>query len=123
MKSSSFETSNRTEDKSARTALASMAALASVLAACGCCLPVIPFALAAAFAGGSAFLWAARPYLLAASILFIAYGFYEARRMKRCRKRAGRIASLLLWVSALLVGVSILFPQMMANLAASVLAK
>jgi hypothetical protein len=60
--------------------LASLAAIGSVLVASSCCLPVLPFVMAASFASGSAFLSAARPYLLAASVFFIAFGFYQARR-------------------------------------------
>jgi hypothetical protein len=57
-----------------RTALASIGAVGSVLAASSCCLPILPLFLAAVFAGSSAFLAAATPYLLGASILFICYG-------------------------------------------------
>lgn len=103
--------------------LAGIAAIGSVLAASSCCLPVLPFVAAAGFAGGSAFLAAARPYLLAASVLFIAFGFYQASRAKKCRRRPSIISSLLLWVSALFVVVSILFPQLMANVAANLLTR
>src|SRR5271170_4249548 len=87
----------------ARTTLASLAAIGSVLAASSCCLPVLPFMMAAGLAGGSAFLSAARPYLLAASILLIAYGFYQTRRAKKCQRRPSVIASTLLWVAAVFV--------------------
>jgi hypothetical protein len=106
-----------------RTALTSIAAIASALAASGCCLPVLPFIAAAGLAGGSAFLWAARPYLLGASITFIGYGFYRTWRTKKCHRRPGIIGLVLLWVSAFLVAISILFPQIMANAAASLLAR
>jgi cytochrome bd-type quinol oxidase subunit 2 len=106
-----------------RTMLASIAAIASVLAASSCCLPILPFLLAAGFAGSSAFLSAARPYLLGASILFIAYGFYQAWRANKCERRRSVIASVLLWVSAALVIISIFFPQVMANALASLLAR
>lgn len=101
--------------------LAGLAAIGSVLAASSCCLPILPFLLAAGFAGGSAFLAAARPYLMGASVFFIAYGFYEARRAKRCRRRPKLIASILLWLSAVFVVLSIFFPQLMANAAANLL--
>jgi hypothetical protein len=107
----------------ARTALASLAAICSVLAASSCCLPILPFMMAAGLAGSSAFLSAARPYLLAASILFIVYGFYQAWRAKECQRRRSAIASALLWVSAVFVAISILFPQVMANAAAGWLAR
>ncbi|MBV8830445.1 MAG: hypothetical protein JO108_14565 [Acidobacteriaceae bacterium] len=105
-----------------RTALASIGAIGSVLAASSCCLPILPFLLAAGFAGSSTFLSAARPYLLGASILFIVYGFYQARRAKKCRRRPNLIASIVLWVAAVFVIMSIFFPQLMANASASLLA-
>jgi cytochrome bd-type quinol oxidase subunit 2 len=117
------DASNRGRYVNRRAAVASFAAIASVLAALGCCLPILPFVMAAGFAGGSAFLSAARPYLLTASILLIAYGFYHARRTKKCRRRPSVIAMALLWVSTAFVLISILFPQLMANAAANVLAR
>jgi len=108
---------------SSRTALASVAALSSVLAASICCLPILPFLVAAGFAGSSAFLTAARPYLLGASIVFIAYGFYQASRAKKCQRRPSAIGSVLLWLSAAFVFMSIFFPQVMANASASLLDK
>jgi hypothetical protein len=79
--------------------------------------------LAAGFAGSSALLAAARPYLLGASILFIGYGFYQAWRAKKCRRRSSGIASVLLWVAAGFVVISIFFPQVMANASADLLAR
>jgi hypothetical protein len=106
-----------------RTTLASLAAIGGVLAASSCCLPVLPFMMAAGLAGGSAFLSAARPYLLAASVVSVAYGFYQARRAKKCRRRPGVLSSVLLWLSAGFVFLSIFFPQVMANAAAGLLAR
>ena len=93
-----------------RPALTSVAAVFSVLAASSCCLPILPFIAAAGLAGGSAFLWMARPYLLGASIFFVGLGFWQAIRAKQCNRRQSRIASALLWISAVVVVVSILFP-------------
>ena len=107
----------------ASTTAVSIAAIGSVLAASSCCLPVLPFMVAAGLAGGSAFLSAARPYLLPASVLFIAFGFYQARKAKKCQRRPGLISLALLWVSAGFVFLSIFFPQVMANAAASLLAR
>ena len=103
--------------------LASLAAIGSVLAASSCCLPIMPFVMAAGFASGSAFLLAARPYLLAASVIFIAFGFYQVRRASKCQRRPSPISFFLLWVSAGFVFLSIFFPQVMANAAASLLAR
>jgi len=116
-------TTERRQYSGAHTTFASLAAIGSVFAASSCCLPILPFMMAAGLAGGSAFLSAARPYLLAASILFIAYGFYQAWRAKKCPRRPGAIASALLWVSAAFVVISIFFPQVMANAAAGLLAR
>lgn len=110
-------------NSSARMGLASVAAIGSILAASSCCLPILPFVVAAGFAGGSAFLAAARPYLLGASVLFIAYGFYQAWRAKQCKHRPNIAASILLWASTVFVVISIFFPQLMANAAANVLSR
>jgi hypothetical protein len=106
-----------------RTGLASLAAIGSVLAASSCCLPVLPFLFAAGAAGSSAFLAAARPYLPAAAVLFIAYGFYQAWRTKQCRRKPGAFSTLLLWSSTVFVILAMFFPQVMANIAANLLAR
>ena len=98
----------------AGTVAASLAAIGSVLAASSCCLPLFPFMMAAGLAGTSAFLTEVRPYLLAGSILFIAFGFYQARRARKCN-RTSTVALVLLCVSAGFVLISILFPQIIAN--------
>jgi hypothetical protein len=100
------------------TVAVSLAAIGSVLAASSCCLPLLPFMMAAGLAGTSTFLSHARPYLLVASILFIAFGFYQASRAKKCQRRTSVISSVLLWFSAAFVFVSIFFPQIMANVIA-----
>jgi len=110
-----------TQPGGGRTAAASLAAIGSVLAATSCCLPVLPFAMAAGFAGGSAFLAVARPYLLVCAVLFIAFGFYQARRARKCRRKPGMVAPILLWISTIFVALSILFPQLMANAAADLI--
>ena len=56
-----------------------------------------------------------RPYLLIGSIVFIAFGFCQARRAKACQHQRSIIASVLLWVSAGFVLISIFFPQVIAN--------
>ena len=106
----------RTESSSAAgTVAASLAAVGSVLAASSCCLPLFPFMMAAGLAGTSAFLSEVRPYLLLGSILFIAFGFYQARRARKCNRRTSTVALVLLCVSAGFVLISILFPQIIAN--------
>jgi hypothetical protein len=120
---SSCNTTRPSRHTGARTTLASLAAIGSVLAASSCCLPILPFMMAAGVAGSSTILSAARPYLLAASILFIAYGFYQSWRAQECQRRPNVIASALLWVSAVFVVISICFPQVMANAAAGLMAR
>ena len=105
--------------RSGRTALASVAAIASVIVASSCCLPILPFVFAASLAGSGAVLTALRPYLLGASVLFIAYGFYQARQNKLCSQKPSVISFALLWLSAFFVFVSIFFPQVIANAAAN----
>ncbi len=97
--------------------------MVSVVAASSCCLPVLPFVFAAGLAGGSTLLSALRPYLLGASVLFIAYGFYQAWQSKRCNRNQSFLSLALLWLSASLVFVSVLFPQVLANAAANLLAR
>jgi hypothetical protein len=105
--------------RGAGTVAVSLAAIGSVLAASSCCLPLFPFMMAAGLAGTSALLSQIRPYLLMGSIVFIAFRFYQAWRAKKCRRRTSLILSVLLWASAVVVFVSVFFPQIMANAIAS----
>jgi hypothetical protein len=114
----------RVEEKhpgSKRTIAASLAALGSVVLASSCCLPLLPFLFAAGTAGSSAFFVRARPFLLAASVLLIAFGFYQRWRARQCNCQPSVLSAVLLWSSAIVVLVFILFPQAMANLLANVL--
>jgi hypothetical protein len=78
---------------------------------------------AAGAAGTSAFFVKLRPFLVAASVLFVAIGFYQARRLQRCGTRPHMVSRMILGLSAVVVLVSTLFPQVMANLAADLLAR
>ncbi len=111
------------EPRSGRTVVASVAAIIGVIAASSCCLPILPFVFAAGLAGSSTVLTTLRPYLLAVSVLFIAYGFYQAWRSKRCSRKPNTVSSVLLWLSAVFVFTSIVFPQVLANAAADLLAR
>jgi hypothetical protein len=108
--------------RSKRTIVASLAALGSVVLASSCCLPLLPFLFAAGVAGSSAFFVKVRPFLLAASLLLIAFGFYQRWRAKQCKSQPTLLSALLLWFSAFIVLVFILFPQVIANLVANLLA-
>jgi len=104
------------------TVFASLGALASVIAASSCCLPLVPFLLAAGTAGVSAFAGKVRPYLLALSVLLIAFAFYKSWRAKQCNCKPSRVSTVLLWFSAIVVFVFVFFPQVIANFLANVLA-
>ncbi len=104
------------------TVVASLGALASVIAASSCCLPLLPFLFAAGAAGTSAFVGKLRPYLLVLSVLLIAFAFYKSWRAKQCNCKPNRVSTVLLWFSAVVVFVFIFFPQVIANFLANVLA-
>jgi hypothetical protein len=104
------------------TVVASLAALGSVIAASSCCLPLVPFLFAAGAAGTSAFVAQLRPYLLVLSVLLVTFGFYKSWRAKHCNCKSSLISTFLLWFSAIVAFVFILFPQVIANLVADLLA-
>src|SRR5216683_2791412 len=92
--------------RSKRTVVASLAALGSVVLASSCCLPLLPFLFAAGAAGTSAFFVKLRPFLLIASVLFIAFGFYQSWRARQCATSTlSTILRILLWFSAVVVVV------------------
>jgi hypothetical protein len=103
------------------TLIASLAALGSVIVASSC-IPLLPFLFAAGAAGASGFFVQLRPYLLAVSVLFIAFGFYKSWRAKQCNCKPTWISTFLLWFSAIVVFAFIFFPQVIANLVADGLA-
>jgi len=101
--------------------IAALSAVGSVFAASACCLPVWPLALAAGSAGGAAVLQALRIPLLAASVLFLGLGFVRSRKERQCHGRRSPWRLMVLWTSALIVAVSILLPQLFADLVARLL--
>lgn len=109
--------------RSKSTIAASLAALVSVVLASSCCLPLLPFLFAAGTAGTSAFFVKLRPFLLVASLLSIAFGFYQGRRAKQCKCKPNVLSRTLLWFSTIVVIVFTLFPQAVANFVANVLAR
>jgi len=102
------------------TFAAAISAVGSVLAAATCCLPVLPFVLAAGTASTatflSSFVSALRPYLLGVSVLLIALGFYQSRQASHCNCKPSVLSQVVLWLSALIVAISILIPQAFADL-------
>ena len=109
--------------RSKTTIAASIAALGSVILASSCCLPLLPFLFAAGAAGTSAFFVKLRPFLLAASVLFIAFGFYQRWRAKQCKCKPSVLSTTLLWFSTIVVVVFTFFPQAIANFMANLLAR
>jgi FtsH-binding integral membrane protein len=91
----------------------SLGAIASSLAAMGCCLP-LGFAGALGVAGASAFLGRLRPWLLALSIVLLGIGFWQQRRAKQCAAKRSYLSALLLWTAVALVVAMIIFPQEIA---------
>ena len=104
------------------TAIASIGAIASVIAASSCCLPLLPFLFAASAASTSVFVAQFRPYLLVLSVLLVAFGFFKSWQAKQCNCKPSRVSTFLLWFSAIVVVVMIFFPQVIANLLADLLA-
>lgn len=118
MNTESASTAGKSSSKGAIAAAVS--AVGSVLAALTCCLPVLPFVLAAGTASSASLLaryvGALRPYLLGVSVLFIALGFYQSSRATRCNCKPSVLSQVVLWLSALIVAVAILVPQAFADL-------
>ena len=117
----SIETISATGKASSKGGLAAaLSAVGSVLAALTCCLPVLPFVLAAGTASSARFLssyiGALWPYLLGLSVLLIALGFYQSRRASQCNCKPSVLSQIVLWLSALIVAISILLPQAFADL-------
>ena len=53
--------------------------------------------------------------MLVLSVLLIGYGVYQGHRAKQCGSRPSLASSLVLWMSAGIVAVMLLFPQVVAN--------
>ena len=94
-----------------------VAAVLAALATMACCLP-FGFLGAIGLAGASARLQAARPWLLAGAVVLIIVGFLQLYRGRnQCKKRSA-LSIALFWVAAGVVALIILFPQVIASLAA-----
>ena len=106
---------------SKRTIIASLSAMGGVVLASSCCLPLAPFLVAAGTAGSSAFFIKHRPFLLLSSVLMIGFGFYQSWRAKQCKCQPILLSTILLWSSAIIVLLFILFPQAIANILANIL--
>ena len=89
-----------------------LAALSTML----CCLP-LGFAAAAVTASAGTAIMSLRPWLLGASVLFVAVGFVQLRSARACGRRS-RLSAILLWTSAAVVVLALLLPQVLATLLA-----
>lgn len=103
-----------------RISASGIGAVAAVLAASSCCIPLVPFLAAAGMAAGSSLFLAVRPYLLSLSVLLIIFGFYQGWRAQQCGCRPSRVHAALLWIATFFVAVSLIFPQAVADLVARI---
>jgi len=82
-----------------------------------CCIP-FAFLGTLGLAGASPRLQAARPWLLVGAVILVILGFIQLYlRRNRC-ERSSRLSIALFWVSAVIVLLVVLFPQLIANLIA-----
>src|SRR5260221_11966266 len=93
-------TEQKNKPGSKGTVVASLGALASVIAASSCCLPLLPFLFAAGAAGTSPFGGKLRPYLLVIPLLLISFAFFKSLPAKQGNLKASALSTVLLWVSA-----------------------
>ncbi len=96
---------------------APLAAAASALATLACCLP-LGIAAAAATASLGAVLSEYRTWLLAGSALLLTVGIVELLRVQRTCATRNRGSLLILSLSATIVVLVALFPQVVAGLVA-----
>lgn len=94
-----------------------MAGLGSTLLAISCCLPLPAVLGSSALGAAGAWLPETRPYLMAASLAALAYGFWRLYSPKQCERR-GIVAQGVLWMSLLATLAFLVFPQKIANLLA-----
>jgi hypothetical protein len=97
---------------------ATIASLASLIAALSCCLPLGTLMMAAGSAGASVFSESLRPWLLGLSVASIAFAFFQTYRRGRCDFRNRRIRTVLLWFSAVLVVGMLAAPRYLSSLLA-----
>lgn len=98
--------------------LSSLAAIGSLIAATSCCLPVGAFLAAAGAAGAARILTPLRPWLIGFSVVALAFGFYQMYARSRCSVRCNWLSITVLWISAAVVALMLLFPQAIAGLLA-----
>jgi mercuric ion transport protein len=107
--------------------LASGGAVLAAFAASLCCIaPLLFVVLGLGAFGAASFFETARPYLLGAAVLFLAFGFYRTyfRRAEKCTpdgtcvvKPVNRASRLILWVASAAVLIFALSPYYAGTLA------
>lgn len=92
------------------------AAIAAVFGTLCCAGSAVVALLGAGGALAAARLEPYRPYLLGASVVMLAFGFWRAYRPASggtsCSARTGRLVRMMLWCSALLLVASVLAPRL-----------
>lgn len=91
------------------------AAILAALSTLACCLP---FGLvgAAGLAGVSIWLAPLRPWLLGASVVLLALGFWQLYRSpKQCSTQRSHVSVVLFWLAVAVVLLATVFPQLLAN--------
>jgi hypothetical protein len=102
-------------ERDLKPALSSLAALGGVLAAFSCCLPLPVIIASAGLAGASSVLVSLRPWLMGASLLLLAFGFWQTYRRASCSRGRGIATKALLWLSLAIIVAMLLFPQTIAG--------
>ena len=103
-----------------KSSAAGVSAIVSAFVALSCCLP-LGFLAALGLTGTSFFLHSLQPWLLGLSVVFLGIGSYQHYKGTRCDAKRNRFVQLLLWASAVLVVVMILFPEIIAGVIANVM--
>jgi hypothetical protein len=101
---------------------ASVGAILGSLATMVCCLP-LAFAAAIGAASASAFLLRFRPWFLMLSVVLLAFGFWQQRRVRQCEVKGRIVGQVLLWAAVIVVVGTILFPQQIAGFIADRLSR
>ena len=106
------------ETRSTGTVGATLASLASLIAALSCCLPLGTLLMSAGAAGLSVFSERLRPWLLALSVGSLVFAFVQTYVRRRCDFRYRRFRTLLLWFAAVLVAGMLFAPRYVSSLLA-----
>ncbi len=94
---------------------AASGAIVTSLATLVCCLPVGLLGAAGGSAVAAFVFDAGRPWMLGLSLGFLALGFAQAYRAKRCGAKPNRLALGLLAVAVVIVVLAAIFPQVIAG--------